>query len=181
MPGKRTPHSSSGAVPSRSRLRRSRVSDEVEGRFGQQRARNCPVLTHPRRLWKHPDVVDAGQPLGNRAVLAIDLKDDPAIIETYRKHHRDVWPEVIASLQASGIRSMDIYILGRRLVMLLETDGRHYQECFSSHVASHPRVAEWEALMRSMQESPADSRQESWWTPMEPLFHLGGPSGGHLT
>ena len=107
-----------------------------------------------------------------RTVLAVDLKADPAAIESYRQHHRDVWPEVVASLRQSGIRQMDIYLLGRRLVMILETDGPDFRRCFASHVASSPRVAEWEAMMRSMQAAPPDAGPGDWWTPMEHVFSL---------
>ena len=114
-------------------------------------------------------------------MLAIDLRNDPSVVETYRRYHREVWPEVVASLQHAGIRRMDIYILGTRLVMILETDGRDYRACFASHAASHPRVADWEALMRSMQQSPVDGPQGNWWTRMEPLFRLPAADGGLLT
>ncbi len=126
-------------------------------------------------------MTDADEMRSSRAVLAIDLRNDPSIVEAYRRYHREVWPEVVASLQHAGIRRMDIYILGNRLVMVLETDGRDYRECFASHAASHPRVAEWEALMRSMQQSPLDGRREDWWTRMEPLFQLAAAPGGQLT
>jgi L-rhamnose mutarotase len=121
-------------------------------------------------------MADLVNPAGSRAVLATDLRNDPAIIDAYRQHHREVWPEVIASLQHSGIRRMDIYMLGRRLVMVLETDGRDYRDCFAAHAASHPRVTEWEELMRSMQEPPDGETRGNWWTRMEPLFTLPGTS-----
>ena len=63
-----------------------------------------------------------------RTVLAVDLNGDPAAIQAYRQHHREVWPEVVASLRRSGIRQMDIYLLGRRLVMILETDGQDFDD-----------------------------------------------------
>ena len=119
-------------------------------------------------------MADADETHGSRAVLAMDLRNDPSIVEAYRRYHRQVWPEVLASLRQAGIRRMDIYILGRRLVMILETDGRHYGDCFASHAASGPRVAEWEALMRSMQEVPVEGAHGSWWAPMELLFRLEG-------
>jgi L-rhamnose mutarotase len=131
-------------------------------------------------VWKYSGVVNSDGARRTRAVLTIDLKNDPAIIETYRSHHRQVWPEVVTSLQRAGIRRMEIYILGRRLVMILETDGRDFQQCFASHVASHPRVAEWEALMHSMQEPPPGVRHENWWGLMEPLFQLEEHLDGHL-
>ena len=36
-------------------------------------------------------------------MLAVDLKDDPKVVEAYVEHHRRVWPEVLRSLQAAGI------------------------------------------------------------------------------
>jgi L-rhamnose mutarotase len=117
----------------------------------------------------------------SRAVLATDLRNDPSIVEAYCRFHREVWPEVVASLQHAGIRQMDIYILGNRLVMILETDGRDYRECFAAHAASHPRVAEWEALMQSMQQSPVDGGRVNWWSRMEPLFQLPRAPAGQRT
>jgi L-rhamnose mutarotase len=107
-----------------------------------------------------------------RAVLAVDLKDDPKVIEAYREHHRRVWPEVLDSLRRSGIRDMEIYLLGRRLVMVVETDGLDVRRCFANHEASHPRVAEWEKLMKSLQEPPPGGAPGEWWTQMQPVFRL---------
>src|SRR5262245_11423773 len=107
-----------------------------------------------------------------RTVLAVDLNGDQAAIQSYRRHHQEVWPEVVTSLREAGIRRMDIYLLSRRLVMILETDGQDFRRCFAAHVASSPRVAEWEALMRSMQAAPPGAAPGDWWTPMEQVFSL---------
>jgi len=107
-----------------------------------------------------------------RSVLAVDLKDDPAIIERYKSYHRRVWPEVLASLRRAGIVNMDIYLLGRRLVMVVDTTGQDYQRCFAAHASSHPRVVEWEALMRSLQQPPPGAAPGTWWTEMRPIFSL---------
>jgi L-rhamnose mutarotase len=107
-----------------------------------------------------------------RTVLAVDLKDDPAAIETYKEHHRRVWPEVLASLRRAGVHDMDIYLLGRRLVMVVETEGQDFRRCFATHLSSHPVVTEWEALMRSLQEPPPGASPGDWWARMEPVFSL---------
>ena len=107
-----------------------------------------------------------------RTVLAVDLNGPASTIEAYRAHHRQVWPEVLDSLRTAGILRMDIYLLGRRLVMILETDDPDFRRCFAAHVASSPRVAEWEALMRSLQTPPPDAPPGEWWTRMEPVFSL---------
>jgi L-rhamnose mutarotase len=107
-----------------------------------------------------------------RTVLAVDLKDDAAAIESYQAQHRRVWPEVLASLRRSGVRHMDIYMLGRRLVMILETDGPDYRRCLAAHSASERRVTEWEDLMRSLQVSPPGAAPGEWWAQMTPVFSL---------
>jgi L-rhamnose mutarotase len=110
----------------------------------------------------------------NRHVLTVDLRDDPAAIEAYVAHHRQVWPEVLASLRRAGIRAMDIYVLGRRLVMVVELEeGLDVQRAFASHRAAGPRVAEWERLMKSLQQPPPGAAPGDGWTMMQPVFHLG--------
>lgn len=109
-----------------------------------------------------------------RYVLTLDLKDDPALIAAYREHHRAVWPVVLESLRAVGVRAMDIYSLGRRLVMVMDTDDDFDREAsFARHAASDPRCAEWETLMRTFQDPPPGARAGEVWALMEPVFHLG--------
>src|SRR5690349_5746661 len=107
-----------------------------------------------------------------RTVLAVDLNGPASGIETYKAYHRQVWPEVLTSLRQAGIQRMDIYLLDRRLVMILETDDPDFRRCFAAHVASSPRVAEWETLMRSLQTPPPGAAPGEWWTRMEPVFSL---------
>ena len=57
-----------------------------------------------------------------RHCLALDLKDNPALIAEYERHHRAVWPEVLAHLRGHGVRELEIFRLGTRLVMLMDTD-----------------------------------------------------------
>lgn len=109
-----------------------------------------------------------------RHLLMVDLKDDPAVIDQYKEYHRRVWPEVLGSLKRAGIADMEIFILGRRLVMVVDTNGHDVQACFAAHVASNPRIAEWEALMKSMQEPPPGGGPGEWWAVMEPVFRLDG-------
>ena len=118
-----------------------------------------------------------------RYVFTVNLKDDPAVVELYKRYHGEVWPEVQESLCRAGVEQMDIYLLGRRLVMVVETrDGIDYRAAFSAHASSSPRVAEWERLMQSLQEPPPEARAGEWWAAMEPVFHLeqGEPAIAHV-
>ena len=111
----------------------------------------------------------------NRHVLTVDLVDDPAAVASYREHHRHVWPEVVESLRRAGVERLEIHLLGRRLVMIVELrDGLDLAQTFAAHVASSPRVAEWERLMKSLQEPAPGAAPGAWWTAMESLFTLNG-------
>jgi L-rhamnose mutarotase len=111
----------------------------------------------------------------NRHVLMTDLVDDPAAVASYRQHHRHVWPEVVDSLRRAGVERLDVHVLGRRLVMIVELrDGLDLMHVFAAHVASSPRVAEWERLMKALQQPVPGAPPGEWWTAMEPLFTLNG-------
>ena len=121
--------------------------------------------------------------MSRRHVFTVNLKDDPGVVDLYKRHHREVWPEVQESLGRVGVQQMDIYLLGRRLVMVVEMrDGLDYRAAFRTHASSSERVAEWERLMQSLQEPPAEARDGEWWAAMEPVFHLeqGEPAIAHL-
>lgn len=114
-----------------------------------------------------------------RYVLTIDLRDDPLAIEEYRNQHAHVWPEVLASLTAAGVREMEIYLLGRRLVMSLELEeGLDVNEVFERHASSSSRVAEWERLMSSLQQPAPGAAAGKWWAIMEPVFRLSAQARG---
>lgn len=109
----------------------------------------------------------------SRHVFTINLRDDPAAITTYREQHRRVWPEVVESLRAAGVRRMDIHILGRRLVMIVElADGLDVRSVFAHHHSTNGRVQEWERLMESLQEPMGEAAPGEWWALMEPVFQL---------
>ena len=107
-----------------------------------------------------------------RYVLTVNLKDD-ASIGIYRRYHERVWPEVLQSLRDVGVERMDIHMLGRQLVMFVElNDGLDFRRAFAVHLASSPRVAEWENLMKSLQEPSSHAKHGDWWTMMEPVFRF---------
>ena len=105
--------------------------------------------------------------------LCLNLKDDPDIIEQYKAYHRDVWPEVLDSLREVGITQMDIYLLGNRLFMAIETvDDFDPAHDFPRHLEMHPRCREWDVLMRNFQERVPEAKPDEWWATMEQVFEL---------
>lgn len=97
-----------------------------------------------------------------RYALALDLKDDPALIAEYERYHERIWPEIERSIQESGITNMEIYRVGNRLFMLMETDETFSFERKAAADAANPKVEEWEALMWQYQQAlPITERGES--------------------
>jgi L-rhamnose mutarotase len=105
-----------------------------------------------------------------RFCLALDLKDDPGLIAEYEEHHRRVWPEVLASIGQSGIRSMEIYRLRTRLVMLLETEDDFSFERKAAADMANPAVQEWEELMWRYQQAVPGGPAGAKWQLMDSIF-----------
>ena len=106
--------------------------------------------------------------------VALDLKDDPALIAEYKKHHEpeQVWPEVVASIHAQGILSEEIYLLGNHLVMILQTmdDFSWGKKSAADH--ENLKVQQWEALMWKYQQPLPQARPGEKWIPMEKIFEV---------
>jgi L-rhamnose mutarotase len=108
-----------------------------------------------------------------RYCLALDLRDDPAVFEEYDRHHRDVWPEVLAHLRGSGVVDMTIWRRRDRLVMLIETEPGFLIEDLAVGEEAPARVREWEALMGSLQRAlPGAPSAQPVWQGMDEVFHL---------
>jgi L-rhamnose mutarotase len=111
--------------------------------------------------------------MSRRHVLMMNLRNDAAAIDAYRRFHVDVWPEVISSLRQAGIQRMEIHLHGRCAVMIVEThDSTDYRTAIATHAASNGRVAEWERRMKDLQEPAAGATGDARWVPMEPIFRM---------
>lgn len=106
-----------------------------------------------------------------RYCLALDLKDDPALIAEYEAYHRAVWPEILASIRDSGILEMAIYRTGNRLFMIMETEADFSFEEKAKQDLANPRVQEWERLMWTYQQALPHARPGEKWVLMERVFY----------
>ena len=118
-------------------------------------------------------VKDYGQPV-KRYVQTMDLKDDPQLIALYRKaHSRDeAWQEILDGIRQVGILEMDIYILGQRLVMIVETPLDFDWDEAMARLATLPRQAEWEAYVARFQQCASGATSDEKWQMMERMFYL---------
>ena len=107
-----------------------------------------------------------------RYCLALDLKDDPALIAEYEAYHAQIWPEIKESILSSGIESMEIYRTGNRLFMIMETEDDFSFETKSQMDASNPKVQEWEQLMWKYQQALPTAKPGEKWVLMNQIFAL---------
>jgi len=108
-----------------------------------------------------------------RHLLALDLKDDAALIAEYEQHHRRIWPEIAGHLRRHGVTGMEIWRLGSRMVMVMETDDAVYDAAAMALATEHdPKVREWEELMWRFQAPTPWTPAGRKWTGMEKIFDL---------
>ena len=81
-----------------------------------------------------------------RYCQTLSLRDNPELIEAYRKAHskEESWPEIRAGIREVGILEMEIYILGSKLFMIVETPLNFDWDKAMAKLATLPRQAEWE-------------------------------------
>lgn len=108
----------------------------------------------------------------NTYALALDLQNDPVLIEEYENYHRAVWPEIKESITSSGIVSMEIYRFGNRLFMLMNVTDDFSFERKGEMDAANSKVQEWEALMWKYQSAIPGAKEGEKWVIMDKIFEL---------
>lgn len=107
-----------------------------------------------------------------RYCLALDLKDDPALIAEYERYHEAVWPEVLQSLREAEITDMEIYRVENRLVLVMDTADDFSLDRKADMDAANPKVQEWETLMWRYQQALPSAQPGQKWVPMKRVFQL---------
>jgi len=106
-----------------------------------------------------------------RHCLTLDLKNDLALIAEYKRYHENVWPEIKQSLRDAGVLEMEIYLLGTRMFMIIETTDSFSFAKKAELDRNNPKVMEWENLMGKFQQPLNDNpRPEARWLPMQCVF-----------
>jgi L-rhamnose mutarotase len=107
-----------------------------------------------------------------RYCLALDLKNDPALIAEYERWHQAIWPEIRQSILEAGIVVMDIYRFGNRLFMIMETDDSFSFERKAAMDKENPMVQEWEQLMWKYQQGIPGADKGEKWVLLDRIFSL---------
>ena len=114
---------------------------------------------------------------GRTLCFALDLVDRPELIAEYERLHEPggVWPEVLRDIHVQGVRRMEIWRSGNRLVMVAEVE-----DDYPRARSPDPKVAEWEALMWRFQQPLPHARPGEKWVPMTKIFELDEHQRGRM-
>ena len=107
-----------------------------------------------------------------RYTLALDLVNDEKRIAEYEQYHEKIGREIRDSITDSGITDMEIYRLGNRLFMIMETNDDFSFEKKGKMDAENPKVQEWETLMWHYQQALPMAKSGEKWLLMNKIFDL---------
>ena len=109
-----------------------------------------------------------------RYCQTMDLKDNPELIAEYVKRHSEAeaWSEIRDGIREVGILEMEIYILGTRLFMIVETPLDFDWKTAMARLATLPRQAEWEAYMSIFHQADATATSAEKWQLIDRMFYL---------
>ena len=110
-----------------------------------------------------------------RYCKTLTLEDDPQLIEDYKKTHAAgaAWPEITRGMIEVGILDMEIYIVGTRLFMIMDTVPDFDHDKAMSELGTKPRQSEWEAHMSRFQRTSAEASADEKWQLLERIYKLG--------
>ena len=109
-----------------------------------------------------------------RYCKCLELENDPALIEEYRKLHAmgAAWPEITAGMKEVGIIDMEIYISGTTLFMIMDTRADFDHDQAMAKLATLPRQGEWEALVSKYQKTSSDASAKEKWRLIERIYKM---------
>ncbi|MDZ7934185.1 MAG: L-rhamnose mutarotase [Emticicia sp.] len=107
-----------------------------------------------------------------RYTLALDLVDDPTLIAEYEKLHERVSDDIAKSITDSGITEMEIYRIGNRLFMIMETEDDFSFERKSEMDVNNPKVQVWENFVWKYQQALPMAKPGEKWIIMKQIFKL---------
>lgn len=105
-----------------------------------------------------------------RCGMVIGIK--PEMIDTYKRLHADVWPDVLDQIKASNIRNYTIFL--REPENLLFGYWEYHGTDLAADLATmakDPRTREWWTHTDPCQSPLATRKNGEQWAMMEEVFH----------
>jgi L-rhamnose mutarotase len=109
-----------------------------------------------------------------RFCKTLELNNDPQLIEDYKKVHAkgNSWPEIAQGMKEVGILDMEIYLIGTRLFMIMDTVPDFDHDMAMAELAKKPRQREWETYVSKFQKTSANATADEKWRLMERIYKI---------
>ncbi|WP_235199723.1 L-rhamnose mutarotase [Sphingomonas sp. RIT328] len=109
-----------------------------------------------------------------RHLLLLDIDPSSDSIAAYRDWHRAGGPPaaINRSIRASGIESLEIWHVGDRLAMVMETGPAFSATAKAAADAADPDVQAWETLMEQFQRRLPFAAPGEKWVAAERIYSL---------
>ena len=108
-----------------------------------------------------------------RYCQTMELRDDAELIRRYCEAHDEPHfrPEVLAGMREVGIMEMEVYIVGTRLVMIVDAPEDFNWDEAMARLATLPGQEDWEAYVAQFQQCDANATSDQKWQMMKRIFH----------
>lgn len=94
----------------------------------------------------------------------------PEQLETYKRYHAAVWPEVLNTIRACNINNYSIYHRDGLLFAYFEYTGEDFEGDMAK-MAADPHTQAWWEIMQPLQQPVETAAEGEWWALMEEVFH----------
>jgi L-rhamnose mutarotase len=98
------------------------------------------------------------------------IRLQPGVLESYRRYHAAIWPEVARKITECNIENYSIYHKDGYLFAYFEYVGQDFAADMA-RMAEDPRTQDWWAIMKPMQDPIPTRAEGEWWADMEEVFH----------
>ena len=95
---------------------------------------------------------------------------NPEKIETYKRLHTAVWPDVLKMITECNIRNYSIYLKDNYLFSYFEYVGENFTTDMEK-MAADPTTQEWWDVCKPCQVPLENRKTGEWWANMEEVFH----------
>lgn len=108
-----------------------------------------------------------------RIGFLLKVKDDQALQADYKKHHREVWPDMLAALRRHGWRNFSLFMRPDGLMFGYAEVPVSLQRCLDGMAKEEPNLR-WQEMMKPFFEIPQGARPDQSMIELEEVFYMQG-------
>ncbi len=105
----------------------------------------------------------------DRTLMTLEIKNDPELLQEYIEIHRpgNIWKQVLKNMDTMGILDMEIYLLGYRAFLIMDTRPDFDLDRQGERWGHLPREEEWQRFVAKFQKTDPNSQAAEKWKPMQ--------------